>query len=210
MLASSGDGGSSDGKGAAGSSRQEQEAQLRAQLAEGTVGGTRFEDAYAIAYTCGVCNMRSAKKISKRAYHHGVVIVTCSGCGNHHLIADHLHWFGEEATDIEKIMHEKGEEVVRLNQFRLAADAGAESGFVGPIVDVEGLEHRRNAESVPDEAEGTAGAADSGTRPPTAASLPPLAVTTGAAAGPEEGDVTSTEAAEVRAEGARIRRREPA
>lgn len=120
------------------------ERELREALARGDVGGTRAEAAYALAYTCGVCSTRSVKKISKRAYHHGVVIITCPGCGHHHLIADHLKWFGDEATDIEKIMREKGEEFVRLNRFALAGQSAAESAasdaLDGPMLHVEGFD----------------------------------------------------------------------
>jgi protein import protein ZIM17 len=55
--------------------------------------------------------------MSKQAYNTGVVIITCSGCKNKHLIADHLGWYDSQksAGTIEDIMREKGEGVERLN-----------------------------------------------------------------------------------------------
>merc|ERR1719356_729295 len=110
---------------------------LRAQFADGAVPGTSSEDAYALAFTYNVCNTRSARKISKRAYHHGVVIVTCPSCKSNHLIADHLGWFDDKPQTIESIMREKGEDVRRLARFQLAAEGEAFSGRTVQVEDAD-------------------------------------------------------------------------
>eukprot|EP00434_Breviolum_minutum_P006608 symbB.v1.2.005834.t1/scaffold343.1/size224757/11 len=98
------------------------EQMIRKELAKG-VPGTSSEEAYALAFTCGVCETRSTKKISKRAYHHGVVVVTCPECQSRHLIADRLGWFTDGGTDIEEMMKTKGEEVVKMGKYRLALNS---------------------------------------------------------------------------------------
>jgi protein import protein ZIM17 len=70
----------------------------------------------AIIYTCKVCNTRSAKQFTEQAYKHGVVLVKCPGCQNHHLIADRLGWFEDRGVDgkgwdVEKLLTEVGENV---------------------------------------------------------------------------------------------------
>ena len=63
-------------------------------------------------YTCGKCDVRSAKAFSKQAYTSGVVIVECPGCGARHLVADHLGWFGSAGEDVETFAKERGHTVV--------------------------------------------------------------------------------------------------
>ncbi|KAG7379934.1 hypothetical protein PHYPSEUDO_007992 [Phytophthora pseudosyringae] len=68
-------------------------------------------DKFVMVYTCSVCETRSAKTISKHAYYKGVVLVRCPGCENLHLIADRLGWFEDDATDVESLLKQKGEQV---------------------------------------------------------------------------------------------------
>eukprot|EP00184_Porphyridium_aerugineum_P001134 CAMPEP_0184694888 /NCGR_PEP_ID=MMETSP0313-20130426/2703_1 /TAXON_ID=2792 /ORGANISM="Porphyridium aerugineum, Strain SAG 1380-2" /LENGTH=173 /DNA_ID=CAMNT_0027153249 /DNA_START=218 /DNA_END=739 /DNA_ORIENTATION=+ len=48
-----------------------------------------------VAFTCDVsgCNTRIARRIKKKSYDSGVVLIECPKCKNRHLIADHLGWY---------------------------------------------------------------------------------------------------------------------
>ncbi|KAF3941594.1 hypothetical protein ABW19_dt0207568 [Dactylella cylindrospora] len=66
---------------------------------------------YELTFTCKKCTTRSTHKVSKPAYHKGVVIIKCPGCNVKHLIADHLGIFREKPSTIEDILKEYGEKI---------------------------------------------------------------------------------------------------
>lgn len=77
-------------------------------------GGSRK---LAIIFTCKVCDTRSAKKFTQRAYNHGVVLVRCPKCDNLHLIADNLGYFSDDKDgwNIEKLKHMSEQENVLVS-----------------------------------------------------------------------------------------------
>jgi hypothetical protein len=69
----------------------------------------------AIVFTCTVCDTRSAKQFTEQAYNNGVVIVTCPGCQNKHLIADRLGYFQDGEFDLNNVAEQRGEQLKMLS-----------------------------------------------------------------------------------------------
>lgn len=94
---------------------------LQGKSSENKVPLGKLEGKFQLSYTCKKCNAKETQFISKIAYYKGVVIVTCSGCSNNHLIADNLNWFTDldGKKNIEEILGEKGEvvKVITNGQF---------------------------------------------------------------------------------------------
>ncbi|KAK6432286.1 hypothetical protein LTR95_011547 [Oleoguttula sp. CCFEE 5521] len=84
------------------------------KAASGTIAARKAEEpAYQMTFTCKECQERSSHRITKQAYHHGTVLVTCPGCKNRHLIADHMKIFSDKKITLEDIMREKGEYITK-------------------------------------------------------------------------------------------------
>lgn len=82
-------------------------------------------DKMVLLYTCGKCETRSAKTISKQSYESGVVLVRCGCCQNIHLIADKLGMFEDAGWTVEKLLEGRGENVKYIkdeNVFELSAE----------------------------------------------------------------------------------------
>nr|OQO18872.1 hypothetical protein B0A51_15053 [Rachicladosporium sp. CCFEE 5018] len=85
-----------------------------AKAASDAVAARKAEEpAYQMSFTCKECQERSSHRITKQAYHHGTVLVTCPGCKNRHLIADHMKIFSDKKVTLEDIMREKGEYITK-------------------------------------------------------------------------------------------------
>ncbi|CAJ1334335.1 unnamed protein product [Effrenium voratum] len=68
---------------------------------------------FRILFTCKVCETRNSHMISRLAYQQGIVIATCPGCGNRHLLADKTGLLDVGIWDVE-MLAQRGENVTRL------------------------------------------------------------------------------------------------
>jgi hypothetical protein len=64
-------------------------------------------------FTCGVCDTRLARTISRSSYERGTVLVRCPGCRGVHVLADHLGFVDDEHLTAEALLEAKGERVRR-------------------------------------------------------------------------------------------------
>jgi mitochondrial protein import protein ZIM17 len=106
------------------------------------IPGTKAREAYLFVYTCKVCSTRSERKISKHAYHKGVVLVKCPGCEKNHLVADNLKWFEDRPITIEDIMRANGETIVTgtcEESFQLSG-GNSTSENITELVHLEGVD----------------------------------------------------------------------
>jgi hypothetical protein len=79
-------------------------------------------------FTCRLCETRTARRITKKGYHEGTVLVRCPGCKGLHLIADHLGYFSDEAVDAESLLAARGEAVEHGRSSSSSSGAGAGAG----------------------------------------------------------------------------------
>ena len=82
--------------------------------AQKVVFGKIIEPYKTLLFTCKVCNTRSARTFSSKAYYEGVVVVKCDGCDNNHLIADNLGWFRDKKMNAADLAREQGETLQEL------------------------------------------------------------------------------------------------
>lgn len=108
---------------------------------------------YAMVFTCKRCKSRSVRKISKQGYHKGTVLITCPGCNNRHVVADHLRIFTDRPQTIEDILAARGESIRKVslddeNDWEFLADGSIVSRTAKSsprVLDEDGNVHDREA-----------------------------------------------------------------
>ncbi|GAB0491960.1 hypothetical protein MMPV_003217 [Pyropia vietnamensis] len=80
---------------------------------DGTLGFVGA-DKMGIVFTCGVCETRISKSISRSSYEKGVVLIQCPSCEKRHVIADNLGHFSQ-LTGGKKNVEEMVGEVTRVS-----------------------------------------------------------------------------------------------
>jgi len=115
--------------------------------------GTAGAPAYVMVFTCAKCETRTARRVSKAAFHEGTVLVRCPGCLNLHVVADRLGFFSDEALGAEALARVGGADGLELTaddaralaaagrsvRLRAAPGGGGEAGDEPPVVTFDGV-----------------------------------------------------------------------
>jgi hypothetical protein len=93
-----------------------EEKAIEVEVKYGNIKGITKGDSshYIIQFTCKKCEHRMTRSFTKRAYHHGIVLIKCDGCPGIHLIADNLGWFEDSSVNVEEFLKRKGEECKKM------------------------------------------------------------------------------------------------
>ena len=72
------------------------------------------QPAYELTFTCKPCLTRSTNHaVSKQAYHHGSVLITCPKCKAKHVISDHLKIFSDKGFNIEEFLEKNSDRITK-------------------------------------------------------------------------------------------------
>eukprot|EP00483_Globobulimina_turgida_P007908 UN07924 len=62
-----------------------------------------------LSWICANCGSRCAKHCRKKSYYETLVIMRCDDCRRWQLMSDHLHWFKDDAFEIQKLLEQNDE-----------------------------------------------------------------------------------------------------
>lgn len=80
-----------------------------------------------LVFYCDLCGLKNLKKVSKKAFYDGVVLIRCDDCRKWHLLSDRLNWFAEDHGEL-------GEDLETLFRRKLS-----QAALVDDTVQLEGL-----------------------------------------------------------------------
>ena len=64
------------------------------------------EERLLLSWICANCGTRCAKVCRKKSYQETLVIMRCDECRKWQLMSDHLHWFKDDAFQIEQLLEQ--------------------------------------------------------------------------------------------------------
>lgn len=93
-------------------------------------------DMIGIAFTCDAndCGTRISKRIKRRSYERGTVVIQCPTCEKYHIIADNTGIYRQitgGARNVEELAKQKGQQVRRVDS--ASFDFKDDGKFLGNI-----------------------------------------------------------------------------